>query len=115
VRDRSSGGLRCRRGDPADHDPADRLAALGLPTEARGVCGDGAPFGDQVAALGLCGPERGELTIEALPEPVLFPVGVRRGERVLPLPDEHGPAERQDARDDQEDAADPCQSGHAQP
>src|SRR5581483_7928082 len=98
--------------DPADRDAADRLADLRLAAERRGVGGDRAALGGEIPADGDA-VELGELAVEARRQLALLPVRVERRERVLPLPDDDRPGEREDARRRQDGAGDSRSTTHS--
>jgi hypothetical protein len=53
-----------------------------------------------------------DTTLVAVRQSVLLDVRVQRSERVLPLPDDDDPGERDYARDDQQDADDAAEEPH---
>ncbi len=98
--------------DPADHDPADRLPALRVAAKTGGLVRDDAPLGGERAVAAVGGLIGGEFPVERMRELVLLPVRVERRERVLPLPHEQRPGERENAAGDQQCARDPGESLH---
>ena len=98
--------------DAADLQPADRVARVQRARVRACLGGDLPLHRGEVLAVRRLRAVRVHAPLVAVREPVLLDVRVDRGERVLPLPDDDDPRQREHARDDQQHAEDAAGEPH---